>query len=786
MTATDAILIRLKMVGRQGFSSDARRAARDVDGIKDAQLRAKDASLKQEQATAKLSRTTERYGRDSSQAKRALVELERAQSNNVRAQERLRIAQQATSDGHRDEHQNLRKLIGDYQLLGRLKKLLGPAAGITGLGLAAGAASAGAAGAVALGAAAAPAAGGLVAYPALAATAAQGLGVFRLATAGVADALGGLNERLDRSSDQFRSLTPEAQALVTRLDRLKVPLRDLQRLAQRNLTPGLDAGISSASRNLPVLRPIVGGTASAIGSTAAAAGRMVGSRAWGADLATQGARNVRWLERGGTAALRLANATRNVVVAGGPLVDWMTKGAARAADLVNAEVGAARETGRLTRFFNAARQPMRQIWQIASGLGVSVWNIARGGRALGNDLLGSLGKNARALAAWTGSQSGQRSIGAAFERARAPIYAVARLARDVVMMFGRLSAQDGLAPMIDQLDTELLPVIERVMRSTTAAFGPHLLNLITATAEAFEPLAGSSGPLIVFVDTLTAFADASAWIAQNVPGGSAAITTLFGALALWKGLGLAGTVTGLSSMVKWLGTLTPSARAAAAAARTLTFSQIALNAALAANPILLAVAAIAALSVGFYIAYKRVRRFHDAVDSVWDFISKYWPLLTLPLSAPLTLLLTGVRYAGRLKHALESIWSGVAGMAKSAFDSVIGVVVGALNKVIRAYNSLPGIVKRATGGNISEIDLTDYSASPYGVSTGTAPRARFSPGGRRFAQQLGVGGGGALAVGPAVTSSPMRRKPLHVHLNVNGREIARANTRADEEEDAFR
>jgi hypothetical protein len=111
----------------------------------------------------------------------------------------------------------------------------------------------------------APLTGALAAYPALASTAAQGIGVFKLATSNVFQAVGGLNQQLDKNSKAFRELSPEAKKLAVHLDNMKGPLRDLSTLAQKGFFPGLEKGVKSAAQNLPVLQGIVRDTSKELG-----------------------------------------------------------------------------------------------------------------------------------------------------------------------------------------------------------------------------------------------------------------------------------------------------------------------------------------------------------------------------------------------------------------------------------------------------------------------------------------------------------------------------------------
>jgi hypothetical protein len=259
-----------------------------------------------------------------------------------------------------------------------MRGLFDQSAKITAVGVAIQGISAAGAGLGALAAGLAPAAGALAAYPALGSAAAQGLGVFKLATANVFQAVGGLNERLDTTSKKFKELDPQAQKLARRNSTSSSsPIRDLSKEAQKGLFPGLEDGIKGASRNLPVLKKIVGDTAVVLGDFARKAGEMVGSKAWGRDLQTQGERNTVTLKRGGEVALNLADALRHVTLAAGPLVDWITRSAVTFSELIDKQAEAGRKSGTLADFFDKTRITLDRLGRIAGDVGAALFNLAK-------------------------------------------------------------------------------------------------------------------------------------------------------------------------------------------------------------------------------------------------------------------------------------------------------------------------------------------------------------------------------------------------------------------------
>src|ERR1044072_7662054 len=75
-----------------------------------------------------------------------------------------------------------------------------------------------------------------------------------------------------------------------------------------------------------------------------------------------------------------------------------------------------------------------------------------------------------------------------------------RLLVDVTQMFFRLGSGSQVAPLLRQVRTEFLPALEKVLDTTTRAFGPAFLNAITQATILFSKLVGDNGPLVLFAE----------------------------------------------------------------------------------------------------------------------------------------------------------------------------------------------------------------------------------------------------------------------------------------------
>jgi hypothetical protein len=132
-----------------------------------------------------------------------------------------------------------------------------------------------------------------------------------------------------------------------------------------------------------------------------------------------------------------------------------------------------------------------------------------------------------------------------------------------------------------------------------------------------------------------------------------------------------------------------------------------LNAAMDANPILLVVAAVAALVGGIVLAYQHVKWFRDAIDeagkfiakvfdAIWhaakmafDWLAQNWPLVLAILTGPFGLAVYEIQ-----KHwdAIVRFFEGLPGDVETIFRKIWGVIPDAfkwvINKLIDIWNDL--------------------------------------------------------------------------------------------------
>jgi len=136
------------------------------------------------------------------------------------------------------------------------------------------------------------------------------------------------------------------------------------------------------------------------------------------------------------------------------------------------------------------------------------------------------------------------------------------------------------------------------------------------------------------------------------------------------------------------------------ATKVATAAQWLFNAAMAANPIVLIIIAVAALAAGFVLLYMKVDWFREAVDKavgailkalewLYDWIKKNWPLLLAILAGPF----------GIAAYTIIKNWDKISGFFRDLPGQIAGWLSSIVAKITGPFNSAKTTVL-TTLGNI--------------------------------------------------------------------------------------
>lgn len=440
---------------------------------------------------------------------------------------------------------------------------------IAAAGLASQAIGALAAGAVALAGSLGPLTGLLAAIP-------VGLGALLSSIGVVSLAFKDMKKAMDGNAEAIKNLTPEARAFAKELKGLAPILKELRQAAQQGLFPGLQEALKTVltKENLAAVKNGLRGIGEALGDAAVSMAKVFGTKAFSSDLTKIFKEFESVIRAAGIAGGNFAKAIVNIVIAAKPLTAFLTSSLVALSKWASNASSAARASGDLQRFFEGTVQTLKAWGAILGPLGSALLNIFKAAKPLTDAILKDLAGVTKEFQAWTASASGQNTLANYFTQMKEPLYEIARLVRDVVKAFFELSAQPGVAPLIRQIRTELLPALVTLVSTTTQTLGPALVNLFTHVATLLASLAGATGPLLALVKIFDGIARGLQSFLNLSPQLKTMVIDFASIVAIIKALSFASAITGAKGLLAALGLVATQTKAVGTASQTAAASQV--------------------------------------------------------------------------------------------------------------------------------------------------------------------------------------------------------------------
>lgn len=241
-----------------------------------------------------------------------------------------------------------------------------------------------------------------------------------------------------------------------------------------------------------------------------------------------------------------------------------------------------------------------------------------------------------------------------------------------------------------------------------------------------------------------------------------------------------------------------------------TIAQKALNLAMRMNPLGMVITAALILGGVIWQLYKRSETFRNAVhwlwgklQAVWGWIKSNWPLLVSILAGPIgaAVVLIAKHWdkikagAAAVKEWFSGVWDGVTEFLSAPFEKAWEIISGVFSKIEAAWNKvrswLPG--QHDAGESMAALQRLSAQNSPWVRQQGP-PAPRRATGGVVREPWTMVGERGpepvALPYGsrvfPTRYAAAAAGQPVveHIHVNIDGREIARAVRKVEAERGA--
>ncbi len=445
--------------------------------------------------------------------------------------------------------------------------------------------------------------------------------------AGAAIAAAALNEKMDK-------LPASAQAFVRVLAGMKPRLDELRASAANGFFPGATDGLKAAMGSFDNVNRVVAVTARVLGDAARASGALVGSPAFGKDIERIGGNNARVLGTLGEALRHIISAFRHVLVAAGPLTQWLADVANKWALNAAEAAKAGRESGRMAEFFEKTKAVAQRLGSILGHLGSALLGVGKVGSVSGNEILASIDRAAKRFDEWANSAKGRSELAEFFRRSK-------------------------------ELAASLVPVLAGI----TKALGLLALKLLPLTTffTLIGPLADEA--VIAFVAykiAITAAAIASGIITVATKAWAAAQWLMNAALAA-NPIGL--VVIAIAALVAGL---------IIAYKKSETFRNIVDG-------------ALRAVGAAFTWLW-------NAAKDVFEWLKSNWPLVLGILTGPIGMAVVAIlEFGPQIKAAATGLLDKFVGGVKSAAAAVIGAGSWVVHRLVDGVKAVAGAIADAAG-----------------------------------------------------------------------------------------
>ncbi|MDY4491906.1 hypothetical protein [Schaalia hyovaginalis] len=225
---------------------------------------------------------------------------------------------------------------------------------------------------------------------------------------------------------------------------------------------------------------------------------------------------------------------------------------------------------------------------------------------------------------------------------------------------------DNLGPAIDAVSAFVTTKVIPALQAAAGIFQTSIAPKLRAAAEVFTS------------EILPRLQALAGWISQNAPPIFDGFTRLiqdWGPALTSAGGVIAAFVAGFQAFQK-----------VTAIVNAVKVAWAALSAVLAANPIILIAAAIAALAAGFVYAYQHSETFRNIVNAgleriktaalgLWDALQTAWQTIGVPIATLIVNVFQGVA------ANWDAIWNGIVTTLTGVWTAIQGIVSGALTVI---------------------------------------------------------------------------------------------------------
>ncbi|KIF04156.1 hypothetical protein PL81_20295 [Streptomyces sp. RSD-27] len=306
---------------------------------------------------------------------------------------------------------------------------------------------------------------------------------------------------------------------------------------------------------LPLLKDSLGDAAGQMGELAQRGAKAMQSGPFAKDFKTVAKTNSKVIGNITDGVGNLAAATGHFLVASGPFVERVGAAGERFTRWIRASAQAGRETGSLAKFLDHAADKADQLGRTTLYLSKGLAGVGRAGMDAGNQLLNGLEGTMLRFSRWANSDVGKKAMENFFSDAAPTFHELNMLVGDLGRGLVKMAKDNGIADLIRQIRTELMPGIGRFLDSLGRTVGPAVIGIISNIASAIASLSAAGSGLGVLLATLNGLLVLFNGLMNVVPGLGVALGYLLGAMLMFKVIsGINTAMTGMATSIRNLGT----------------------------------------------------------------------------------------------------------------------------------------------------------------------------------------------------------------------------------------
>ncbi len=358
---------------------------------------------------------------------------------------------------------------------------------------------------------------------------------------------------LDQS---MKDLSVSARKSVKTVASLSSEWRKMRQSVQERFFSQVADEIKPLSNSvLPLLKSSLGDSAAQMGELAKRGAKFMQSGIFRSDFKSIAGTNSKVIGSLTDGIANLGHATLDFLVASGPFVQRVGEAGERFTRWVRASAQAGRETGTLAKFLDHAAQKANQLGRTTLYLGEGLAGVGRAGMDAGNALFNGLEGTMLRFSRWANSGAGKKAMQGYFSDAAPVFHELNMLVGDLARGLGKMAKDNGIADLVSQIRTELMPGIGRFLDAIGHTVGPAVIGIISNLATAFASLSAAGSGLGVLLSSFNGLLNLLNQLMNVVPGLGATLGILLGTMLAFRVVrSIAGALTGMVTSVRSLGT----------------------------------------------------------------------------------------------------------------------------------------------------------------------------------------------------------------------------------------